>query len=54
MCALEVPDLSQLDPSIGRMIVPAALYAVFTDPNGTATLHNTWQYLWKQWLPPPA
>src|SRR5258707_12655212 len=35
MCALEVPDLSQLDPSIGRMIVPAARYAVFTDPNGT-------------------
>jgi predicted transcriptional regulator YdeE len=48
MCALEVPDFSQLDPSIGRMIVPGAHYAVFTDPNGTATLHNTWQYIWRE------
>lgn len=44
------PDLSIAPPN-GRMIVPAAHYAVFTDPNGTTTLHNTWQYIWKQWLP---
>lgn len=50
MCALEVPDLS-VAPANGRMIVPAAHYAVFTHPNGTATLHDTWQYLWKQWVP---
>ncbi len=50
MCAFEVPDLSIAPPN-GRMIVPAAHYAVFTDPSGTATLHNTWQYIWKQWLP---
>jgi AraC family transcriptional regulator len=50
MCAFEVPDLS-LAPPNGRMIVPAAHYAVFTDHNGIATLHNTWQYIWKQWLP---
>jgi AraC family transcriptional regulator len=51
MCALEVPDFSQLDSLAGRMIVPAAHYAVFTEPNGTATLHDTWQFIWKQWLP---
>jgi hypothetical protein len=31
--------------------IPAAHYAVFTDPKGLATLHDTWQYIWKQWLP---
>jgi AraC family transcriptional regulator len=50
MCAFEIPDLS-IAPPDGRMIVPAAHYAVFTDPKGLATLHNTWQYIWKQWLP---
>jgi AraC family transcriptional regulator len=50
MCAFEVPDLS-IAPPEGRMIVPAAHYAVFTDPSGVATLHNTWQYILKQWLP---
>ena len=50
MCAFEISDLSIASPN-GRMLVPAARYAVFTDPKGLATLHNTWQYIWKQWLP---
>jgi AraC family transcriptional regulator len=50
MCAFEVPDFSAV-PFGSRMIIPAAHYAVFTDPNGVATLHDTWMYIWKQWLP---
>jgi AraC family transcriptional regulator len=51
MCAFEVPDFTHLDPTVGRMIVPNQHYAVFTEPNGVTTLHETWQYIWKQWLP---
>jgi AraC family transcriptional regulator len=50
MCALEVPNFS-IAPPDGRMIIPAAHYAVFTHLDGTGTLHDAWQSIWKQWVP---
>jgi AraC family transcriptional regulator len=51
MCAFEVPDFTHLDSTVGRMIVPEQHYAVFTHSGGLPTLHDTWQYIWKQMAP---
>lgn len=51
MCAVEVPSFEGLKPDIGRMRIPEQHYAVFTHKGHVATLRQTWDAIWNQWLP---
>lgn len=51
MCAVEVPSFEGVRADIGRMRIPAQHYAVFTHKGHVATLRQTWDAIWSQWLP---
>ncbi len=51
MCAVEVPSFESVRADIGRMRIPAQHYAVFTHKGHVATLRQTWDAIWSQWLP---
>jgi AraC family transcriptional regulator len=51
MCGVEVASFEALPPELGRMRVPAQLYAVFTHRGPILTLHATWEAIWGDWLP---
>ncbi len=51
MCAVEVSSFDKLPASLGRMRVPAAYYAVFEHGGNVATVQETWNAIWKTWLP---
>lgn len=51
MCAVEVPSFDGLRAEIGRMRIPPQHYAVFTHKGHVATLRQTWDAIWSEWLP---
>lgn len=51
LAGVEVSSFAGEDPSLGRMRVPAAHYAVFTHRGGPATLPAAWQRIIEHWLP---
>lgn len=51
MCAVEVASFDALTDAVGRMRIPAHHYAVFTHEGHVATLRQTWDAVWSQWLP---
>lgn len=50
MCAHEVSTLEDQDANMGRMIVPAQHYAVFTHEGHISGIKQTWDDIWR-WLP---
>jgi predicted transcriptional regulator YdeE len=51
MCAVEVASFDALPKDLGRMRVPAVRYAVFRHEGNVATIQDTWQQIFSQWLP---
>ena len=50
MCAVEVPSVDSIAPSIHRETLPAARYAVFTI-DGLEHIGEQWAAIYAQWLP---
>ena len=51
MCAVEVSSFDDLPADLGRMRVPEAFYAVFEHAGIVSTVQDTWNAIWKTWLP---
>jgi predicted transcriptional regulator YdeE len=51
MCAVEVASFEGLPQDLGRMRVPAVRYAVFRRDDNVATMRDTWNRIFTQWLP---
>jgi AraC family transcriptional regulator len=51
MTAVEVESFANLDPSAGRMRIPALHFAIFEHEGPVAGIHHTWRAIWEQWIP---
>lgn len=47
----EVQSFEDLGSEFGRMRVPAQQYAVFTHDGPVSKIGDTWQSIWRDWLP---
>jgi AraC family transcriptional regulator len=51
MTAVEVESFANLDPTAGRMRIPALHFAIFEHEGPVAGIHHTWRAIWEQWIP---
>jgi AraC family transcriptional regulator len=51
LCGVQVDDLASVPAGLDRMRVPAAQYAVFAHDGHVTTLRETWDRIWREWLP---
>jgi AraC family transcriptional regulator len=51
MCAVEVSDVSDLPKELSARTIPAATYAVFSQPGHITLIRPTIGTIWMKWLP---
>ena len=51
LTGVELPSFDGLAEAMGRMLVPAAHYAVFAHEGDPASMGTTWRAAMEQWLP---
>jgi AraC family transcriptional regulator len=51
MCAIAVTDFAPLPADLGRVVILAQKYAVFTHAGDISGLQATWNSIWNEWLP---
>lgn len=49
--AIEVSDINNIPDEMEELHLQGGLYAVFIHKGGVATFHETWKYIFLEWLP---